>query len=257
MKYLNVNRNHVIIDGHEESLSNFLNQDYKGMKHKIKNGFSSNSEDALTWSCFDVLRSLPNEEKTLALDELLEDAYEGFPNFSFRNGYTEDEIIIHIGKTYTGSESKETTEVDASIELPETLIFFEAKLYSSISLADEKSKQHYQIAKKLRVGLDCSKGKQFYFIFIDIAPCSELNMRKSKEEALHTKETGFYSKWKSAWWYSYYKYGRNGSLNPLKKCLQGIEAISIENVSANMGWLTWSDLYKIILRQVIKSAKFK
>jgi len=253
MKYLNEQRNHVIIKGREQILTDFLQQDYKGMKHKVKNAISSNSEDALTWSCFEILSYLPINLKVNALDEIFEDAYEGQCNFKFiENNYSADQIEIFIGKTYTGQTTKESTEVDASIELPDKLIFIEAKLYSSISVAD-KSKKHDQIARKLRVGLDVCGDKEFYFIFLDIAPNQKLNLRKTKDEALSSTKGGFYAKWKSAWWFNYYKHGRNGSLKPLKECLDGIQVPSMEKVSENMGWLTWSDLYKNILRGLVKN----
>ena len=208
MKYSNYQRNHVIVPGREKALDDFLNQEYKGMRHKLKNGFSSNSEDALTWSCFEVLSDLSFESKVSALDEILEDSYQGQCNFKFCDKkYLEKQIKIFVGKTYTGQSSKECTEVDASIELPDKLIFIEAKLYSPMSGAD-KSKQHDQIAKKLRVGLDSCGKKEFYFIFLDIAPRDKLIQRKSKEEA-KVASNSYYDKWKSAWWFNYYKNGRN------------------------------------------------
>ena len=132
------------------------------------------------------------------------------------------------------------------------MIFFEAKLYSSISLADSE-KPHDQIARKLRVGLDCAEclNKEFYFIFLDIAPANKLlkftKEKKSKENALNTST----EKWKSAWWFNYYKNGRNNSLKPLTSSLDGIEIKSVQSVADNMGWLTWSDLYKTILRGLL------
>ena len=188
MKYKNYQRNHAIIPGREKDLENFLKQDYKGMRHKWRNGVSSNSEDALTWSCFEVIRYFTPEKKIVALDEILEDAYEeGKCNFNFKGkNYPEDDIKIFIGKEYQGTTTKESTEVDASIELPDKIIFFEAKLYSSICLADEsKNKPHDQIARKLRVGLDYSKHdgkeKEFYFIFLDIAPARVIEICREKK----------------------------------------------------------------------------
>lgn len=260
MKYLNAERNHIILKGREQVFNDFIAQDYKGMKHKVRNAISSNSEDALTWSSFEILINLPLNLKINALDEILEDAYGGECNFKFiENNYSENQIEIFVGKKYTGLSNKgnkkeESTEVDASIELPDKLIFIEAKLYSSISLADSK-KPHDQIARKLRVGLDCAEcvNKEFYFIFLDIAPANKLlsytKEKKSKENALKTST----EKWKSAWWFKYYKYGRRKSLKPLKECLNGIQVESIEKVAENMGWLTWSDLYKNILRGLVKN----
>ncbi len=253
MKYENYQRNHAIIPGREKALEDFLKQGYKGMQHKWKNGISSNSEDALTWSCFEVIANFPLPKKITALDEILENAYEGKCNFNFKDqNYTEDDIKIFIGKEYTGTTTKESTEVDASIELPDKLIFIEAKLYSSISLANPLNKKpHDQIARKLRVGLDSAKDKEFYFIFLDIAPVNKLTQRKTKTEALSTSKGGFYDKWKSAWWFNYYKVGRNKSLKPLKDILSDIPIKSEQSVANNMGWLTWSDLYKSILRGIL------
>lgn len=255
MKYDNYQRNHAIIPGREKALEDFLKQNYKGMRHKWKNGISSNSEDALTWSCFEVIANFPITKKIAALDEILEDAFEGKCNFKFKDKrYSDNEIKIFIGKEYTGTSSKESTEVDASIELPDKIIFIEAKLYSSISLADPdpmNNKPHDQIARKIRVGLDSAGNKEFYFIFLDIAPISKLTQRKTKTEALSISKGGFYDKWKSAWWFSYYKDGRNKSLKPLRDILNGIPFTTEQSVANNMAWLTWSDLYKIILRGIL------
>ncbi|MDD4748029.1 MAG: hypothetical protein PHW19_12185 [Salinivirgaceae bacterium] len=65
MKYEDYRRNHAIIPGREKALEDFLKQDYKGMRHKWKNGISSNSEDALTWSCFEVISNFPLTKKSL------------------------------------------------------------------------------------------------------------------------------------------------------------------------------------------------
>src|SRR3989304_1465191 len=202
MIYNDYKRNHVIFPGREEALKNFLEQRYDGIgPHKWKNGFNSHSEDALTWSCFDLLSNFPMPKKISVLDEIFEDAYQGKSKLLFKNGcFQEDEIQIHIGKQYTGLTSKEKTEVDASIELPGKLIFFEAKLYSTGSMASPPDKR-------------------------------------------------FEDKWKSAWLFKYYKSGRNNSLRPLKEALINIpSAQSFESIAENMGWLTWSDLFKTILR---------
>ncbi len=253
MQHSNYQRNHAIIPGREKALEDFLKQDYKGMQHKWKNGTSSHSEDALTWTCFEMLSHLPFSRKISALDEILEDAYQGQCNFKFKDKkYSEKQIEVFIGKAYKGQITKEETEVDASIELPDKLIFIEAKLYSSISLADEANGKPYdQIARKLRVGLDSAGDKEFYFIFLDIAPEKHLMKRETKKEASSNKKGGFHDKWKSAWWFNYYKQGRNNSLKPLKECLTGIKVESVEAVANNMGWLTWSDLFKNILRGLV------
>jgi len=263
MIYENYLRNHVVYPGREEALKTFLNQEYKGRKLKLKYACNSHSEDALTWSCFDAISQLPFSKKIKALDEILEDSFNDGKskfncNFNFKDqNYKENEIVVFIGKKYSGisikEDTKEDTEVDASIETPDKIIFFEAKLYSSISLADKsKNIPHDQIARKLRVGLDYAnhEKKEFYFIFLDIAPSNVLlkfAKGKSKKKALdHLKD-----KWKSAWWFNYYKVGRNNSLKPLKIALEGIDVLSVESVTDNMGWLTWGDLFKIVLRGTI------
>lgn len=254
MRYKDYKRNHVILPGREKELEAFLKQDYKGMQHKWKNGFNSNSEDALTWSCFDLLSNMPMQNKISVLDEIFEDAYQGQSKYLFKNGQLKNnQIKINIGKQYTGLASNETTEVDASIELPGKLIFFEAKLYSTVSMASPPEKPHDQIARKLRIGLDSPLGdeREFFFIFLDIAPYDKLIRRKNKSEALAPSTKGFEDKWKSAWLFKYYKFGRNNSLKPLKNALEGIDTPPIQSIADNMGWLTWSDLYKNILRSLV------
>src|SRR3989304_2865577 len=255
MIYNDYKRNHVIFPGREEALKNFLEQRYDGIgPHKWKNGFNSHSEDALTWSCFDLLSNFPMPKKISVLDEIFEDAYQGKSKLLFKNGcLQEDDIKIHIGQQYTGLSSKEKTEVDASIELPGKLIFFEAKLYSTVSMALPPNKPFDQIARKLRIGLDSplKDEREFYFIFLDIAPLEKLTRRKNKAAALSSSNKGFEDKWKSAWLFNYYKFGRNRSLRPLKEALEGINIPSdqsIKSIAENMGWLTWSDLFKTILR---------
>jgi len=253
MLYKDYKRNHVIFPGREKALEAFLKQDYKGMQHKWKNGFNSNSEDALTWSCFDLLANLPMQKKIAVLEEIVEDAYQGQCELQFRNGRSKkDQIKIYIGKQYTGLSTNESTEVDASIELPGILIFIEAKLYSTVSMALPPEKPHDQIARKLRIGLDSplNDTREFYFIFLDIAPCDKLTKRKTKSEALAPSK-GYDDKWKSAWLFKYYKNGRNNSLKPLENALDGIDTPPAQSIADNMGWLTWSDLYKNILRSLV------
>jgi hypothetical protein len=257
IKYDNSKRNHVIIPGREKELDKFLNSTYKGINHKIKNSVSSNSEDAITWSCFDIISQLSELKKNIALDEIIEHSFcendMSKKEFSFAN---ENEIKIEIGKTYKAKSIKEETELDASIETSKKIIFIEAKLYSSISLKSIKDNKPYdQIAKKIRVGLDYAlkENKEFFFIFLDIAPRDKLydftNEKKSMENAnkLPTK------KWKSVWWFNRYKNGWKGSLNPLEEILSEItkDKSVIKNVSENMGWLTWTDLFKITMRGMI------
>jgi hypothetical protein len=256
MQYNDHKQNHVIVPGREDDLEKFLDQDYCGLKHKRQHCTNSHSEDALTWSCFDVLRTLSPESKIAALREIMEDAYEGKDVCRFSDA---EKITIEIGKTYEGVSTGEKTEVDASIETSDKLIFIEAKLYSPLSLADpgnpdpSKRKSHDQIARKLRVGLDCSRkqNRKFYFIFLDIAPREMLYRKEGKASAGSSKKHGFPGKWKSAWWFSYYKLGHRGSLTPLRKVLDGIEVEPVETVAERMGWLTWSDLYKTVLRGLV------
>lgn len=112
------------------------------------------------------------------------------------------------------------------------LIFIEAKLYSTISLKSE-SAPYDQIARKLRVGLDAENisSREFYFIFLDIATCMEILKYGEKKQI-------------SARRFLYY---RNHSEN-LVKPLIGIPYQNIEQVSQNMGWLTWASLFKTVLR---------
>ena len=249
MKYRSLMRNHVVLPGREKALQEFLNQTYEGMAHKRKNSLNSNSEDALTWSCFDILRNLEPGRKVGVLNEIWEDAYQKESPFSTLD---DDDIKIEIGKRYTGSTTDESTEVDTSIESPGGLVFFEAKLYSAVSAKTAKH-EHDQIARKLRVGLDMPLGYKdydFYFIFLDIAPRDKLICRRSKTAAC-APGAGFHDKWKSAWLFSYYKSGRNNSLKPLKDALEGIQVMDVRQVAKNMGWLTWADFFKDLLRGMI------
>lgn len=259
MKYEKYQRNHVIVKGQEKVLEEFINSstviDGKRVRHKLKNSYSSNSEDALTWSCFDTLRKYKPENLADALNEMLEDSFNGNIPFDFKK---ENNIIVEIGKEYeaptlkTLKNKKEKTEVDASIETDDKLIFIEAKLYSSISLPNN-IQPYNQIVNKLRIGLDYSlkNNKQFYFIFLDIAPLEKLYIRKHKTKAEQPGDD-FSNKWKSAWWFSYYKSQR--SSRPLKEVLSGvsINEEELNQLKQRMGWLTWASLFKIVLRAVIK-----
>jgi hypothetical protein len=257
MKYDEFQRNHAIVSGREQALETFLKQTYKGRQHKWRHAFNSNSEDALTWSCFDLIASfLSPKARAHVLDEILEDAFLGKNPLSLRGLADPDQVQVFIGKQYTGLTSKESTEVDASVELPGKLIFFEAKLYGSLSLAAPPEVPHDQIAKKLRVGLDSplQDNREFYFIFLDVAPLDKLHIRRSKDEALAPSSGGYDEKWKSAWFFDYYKNGRNNSLKPLTDALEGIRTPPIESVAEKMGWLTWSDVFKATLRGIISDS---
>ena len=162
-------------------------------------------------------------------------------------------INSSIRKNYTGNSTKESTEVDASIEAPGILVFIEAKLYSSVSPASPPEKPHDQIARKLRVGLDSliDNKQEFFFVFLDIAPAEVMFQRKRKTTVIETPGGGYKDKWRSAWLFKYYKQGRNNSLRPLAEALDGINAPSVETVAKNMGWLTWADLFKCTMRAAL------
>lgn len=252
MIYKDFHRNHVVLPGREEALASFLRQDYNGMQHKLKNAVSSTSEDALTWSCFDLLASTPHLDKVRALDEILEDAFNGSSPLSFKaRGIADADIAVCVGKKYTGPSTTESTEVDASLEAPGVLVFFEAKLYSAVSPAAPPEKPHDQIARKLRVGLDAAGERDFFFVFLDIAPVEKMYEHRTKQEVEEKPSGGYRDKWRSAWLFNYYKAGRNGSLAPLTAVLEGINHPPAEVVSTRMGWLTWADLFKATMRAVI------
>ncbi len=259
MKYDKYQRNHVIVNGREQALKDFVNSSTvingKRVRHKLKNSYSSNSEDALTWSCFDTLRKYRTENLVDALNEILEDSFNGNILFDFKQ---ENNITVEIGKEYiapslkTPKNKNEKTEVDASIETDDKLIFIEAKLYSLISFPTD-IQPYNQIANKLRIGLDYSlkNKKQFYFIFLDIAPLEKLSLRKPKTEAEQSSHD-FADKWKNAWWFSYYKNRR--SLKPLKEVLGDItnNDDELKQLQQRMGWISWASLFKIVLKAAIK-----
>jgi hypothetical protein len=152
----------------------------------------------------------------------------------------------------------EETEVDASIEGEGVLVFIEAKLYSPMSMADPANrKPHDQLARKLRVGVKAAQrsGARFYFIILDIAPKEVLRRLKPGArlaEATQKGRGGFASKWQTAYWFSRYK-GSGGSVTPLRQILSDISGADAKTVATNMGWLTWSDVYKALLRAVLAS----
>jgi hypothetical protein len=114
-KYLRPEDNHVLWAGRGAVLREFIGASYGGMKHKVRNAVSSNSEDALTWSCFDTLRQVNEPARSEALTDLWELAY---GTRDVPNGVLSGDIFI--GKTYGEAEK---TEVDASIEGPGALVF--------------------------------------------------------------------------------------------------------------------------------------
>ncbi|HZR63856.1 MAG TPA: hypothetical protein VFA85_01850 [Terriglobales bacterium] len=243
--------NHVIWPSRERHLLKFLRQSFMGINHKMKNACSANSEDALTWSCFDTLANVSQSRRALALEELWELAYD---HIAAPDGLAAS--TIHIGKSY--GADKKTTEVDLSFEGDSFLVFVEAKLYSPMSQADPgNSKPQNQIARKLTIGLRAAQAmrKDFYFIILDIAPpdfLSQLNPGATLAEAMG-KASGFRSKWLTTYWFHRYKYGHRGSLKPLRDLLlgEGLNADQLSQVAERMGWLTWADVFKVILRAVI------
>ena len=123
------------------------------------------------------------------------------------------------------------------------------RAYKDLLISEDDFIDKFELLEEFCTSLD----KEFYFIFLDIAPPNKLlkytKEKKSKENALKKSP----EKWKSAWWFKYYKFGRRKSLKPLRECLNGVQVESIEKVSENMGWLTWSDLYKNILRGLVRN----
>ena len=191
--YKDYRDNFTIWPGRESALDKFVNQTYGGRRHKLRHTKSSNSEDALTWSCFDTLNELSGTPRTNALAELWALAFDDGPAPA---GFLSGRILV--GERY--GEKGEETEVDASLEGDRVLVFIEAKLYSSMSLADDaNNKPHDQIARKLRVGLKEAQrsGKDFYFIILDIAPKEILRGLKpgaSLSDAKRKLRGGFSSK---------------------------------------------------------------
>jgi len=217
----------------------------------MKNARSANSEDALTWSCFDTLANVSQRRRASALEELWELAY---GDMAAPDGL--EASTIQIGKIY--GAGKKTTEVDLSLEGDSFLVLVEAKLYSPMSQADpDNDKPHNQIERKLTIGLRAAHAmrKDFYFILLDIAPAdclAQLNPGASLDEAMR-KASGFGGKWLTSYWFSRYKYGHRGSLKPLRDLLlkEGLNAGQVAQVAYRMSWLTWADVFKVVLRAVI------
>lgn len=119
---------------------------------------------------------------------------------------------------------------------------------------DSDKKPHNQIARKLTMGLREAQArrKDFYFILLDIAPVTA-NPGVSLDAATKAKASGFGSKWLTAYWFSRYKYCHRGSLKPLADLLSkaGLDRSQVAQVADRMAWLTWADVFKIVLRAVI------
>lgn len=244
--------NFVIWPGREAALDEFVKQSYAGLgQHKLRHTRSSNSEDALTWSCFDTLACLSGQARADALERLWV--------IAFNEGQVPPGLLnskIWVGKQY--GEKGEETEVDASIEGDGLLVFIEAKLYSPISLADGIKKKHDQIARKLRIGVKEAQRskKSFYLIVLDIAPKEillGLKPRTSVKDPKKKSRGGFAGKWITADAFTSYKQGSRSRVNPLDPIFEGIAGVDVKAIANNMGWLTWSDVYKVVLRAVIAS----
>ncbi len=249
MKYAQFERNHVIWPGRETALRNFLNSKAPGLgKHKLKHANNSHSEDALTWSCFDVLAQLTRPSKLQALKEIWEDAFDG----QSLPAQLQDHVEINVGKRFCPAED-ETTEVDASFESARALVFIEAKLYHMISPAEPPTKPNNQIGRKLRVGLlqAHQDRREFFFIWLDVAPLNCL-YRKRKLVLAKAKGNGFHDKWQSAYLFKRYKSNKGDEAPTLRQSLIGIENVDRAKVAERMGWLTWADLFKTVLRAVLK-----
>ncbi|WP_417558235.1 hypothetical protein [Mesoflavibacter zeaxanthinifaciens] len=242
MQYKTIYENHAYYPDRIDALIDFLNPTInvngKQTKHKLRHARSSNSEDALTWSCFDALRMQPYEKRVKALNEIMRDSFENMDESLMMSFNDEEEIYIHIGKNYSASIN-EKTEVDVSFESENKLVFIEAKLYSKISLTSDTS-PYDQIIRKLRVGLDVAKreNKQFFLLFLDIAPMNKI-LKYGEEKAASAK---------------YFKQYKENSVALKDKLIENTYD-TLEGVSQNMGWLTWTSLFKIVLRSIISEAK--
>ncbi len=252
--YRDYRDNFVIWPGREAALDEFVKQTYAGLgQHKLRHTRSSNSEDALTWSCFDTLGCLSGQARADALERLWAIA---FNERQIPQGLLNSKIWV--GKQY--GEKGEETEVDASIEGEGLLVFIEAKLYSPISLADGIKKKHDQIARKLRIGVKQAQRSKnaFYLIILDIAPKEillGLKPRKSVKDQNSKARGGFAGKWMTADSFKNYTQGSRSGVNPLDAIFEGIAGADVKSIANSMGWLTWSDVYKIVLRGVIASCR--
>jgi hypothetical protein len=242
MQYRTIYENHAYYPDRIDALIDFLKPNIvvKGKKvnHKLKHAKNSNSEDALTWSCFDALRMQPYDRRVRALNEIMRDSFENSNESLLRSFNNEEETFIHIGKNYSAS-TNESTEVDVSFESESKLVFIEAKLYSKISLQSETF-PYDQIIRKLRVGLDAAKreNKQFFFLFLDIAPVDKI-LKYGEEKAVSAK--------------TFKRYRNSGET--VAEMLIPNTFESIDKVTENMGWLTWASLFKIVLRSIIGETK--
>src|SRR5690606_22049063 len=103
-----------------------------------------------------------------------------------------------------------------------------------------------QIIRKLRVGLDVAKreNKQFFFIFLDIAPEDKI-LKYGEEKAASAQ---YFKQYKN---FEHYK----KDSDTFAEMLIPNTFENIRKVSENMGWLTWASLFKIVLRSIINETK--
>jgi hypothetical protein len=63
---------------------------------------------------------------------------------------------------------------------------------------------------------------------------------------------GFRAKWRTAYFFCRYSGAR---VTPLTKVLKDIPGADARAAAANMGWLTWSDVFKTVLRATIAAGQ--
>jgi len=238
----------------DEDIRQIANHAVNAVLTAVRDLYTAQDKNSFTFEeILIAVRQVDPSRRALALEELWELAY---GDMAAPSGF--EAATIHIGKCY--GKGKETTEADLSFEGHGFLVLVEAKLYSPMSQADpdpDAHKPHNQIARKLRIGLREAqeKSKDFYFILLDIAPpdCLAQLSPRVKLERAGKKASGFGGKWLTSYWYSRYKYGHRGSLKPLRELLseEGLNTGQVAQVADRMGWLTWADVFKVVLRAVI------
>ena len=236
----------------DEDIRQIANHAVNAVLTAVRDLYTAQDKNSFTFEeILIAVRQVDPSRRALALGELWDLAYGNMAAPAGLEG-----SAIHIGKSY--GTGKKSTEADLSFEGDGFLVLVEAKLYSPMSQADpENDKPHNQIARKLTIGLREAQARSndFYFILLDIAPVeclAQLKPGASLKEAMG-KASGFGGKWLTSYWYSRYKYGHRGSLKPLGELLskEGLNAGQTAQVAARMGWLTWADVFKVVLRAVI------
>lgn len=225
--------------------------------------YSENSEDLITWNTFSVLGSERITDKWEWILELLQMSLG--KNF-YKNKFDKDdlnkaEIFLWKGrrkrefypppehdkwlKEKLTSEHFEKlkerlkknqrlegpSEIDVVIETNKLLIFIEAKYLEDISIKTTRDLTRDQITRNIDVGTfqAIDDGKEFYFIL--------LTLDKYPRQRL--------------FWYKMMDY-KNPSL--LKKAIPyraiGKYRISFRKTSRNIGWITWSNLKRIVMKVI-------